>query len=161
MIGQPIEGADEQAIASIFTLPPGAYVPVVDDMERLLAELHQYGIKLGLATMDNEANAHSMLQAIGAEALFDFVCGADSGHGTKPGPGMVRAFCQACGLQSNQVLMVGDSPKDLNMGRNAGVALTVGVLTGAHRKAELAPCADMVLENIAGLKSVIDSGYGG
>ena len=156
MIGQPLTEADRQALESIFALPAEAYIPVLDDMKSLFVELRQCGIKLGVATMDNQSNAHSMLRAIGIEALFDFVCGADSGHGVKPEAGMALAFCRDCGLRSSQVIMVGDSPKDLNMGRNAGVALTVGVLTGAHTEADLAPRADRVLESIAGLKSVID-----
>ena len=157
IIGQPLGGAERRAVEEIFTLPPGGYVPVMDnpdDLSALLAELRRSGIRLGLATMDNESNARSMLRAIGAEALFDFVCGADSGHGVKPEAGMVLAFCRACGLRCDQVMMVGDSPRDLNMGRNAGVALTVGVLTGAHSEADLAPRADLVLESIAELKTL-------
>ena len=30
--------------------------------------------------------------------MFDFICGADSGFGAKPAPGMVRAFCRTLGV---------------------------------------------------------------
>ena len=156
IIGPTFTDADRRALVSFFTLPPGEYSPVVDDLKSLFAELRQPGIQFGLATMDDEANAHDMLRGLGVEALFDFVCGADSGYGVKPQAGMALAFCRACGLRSDQIIMVGDSPKDLNMGRNAGVALNVGVLTGAHSKADLAPWADLVLDSIVGLKAVIN-----
>ena len=159
-IGHPIDGDDRRAVAACFELPPDAWVPAVEGMTALLGALRRPGMRLGLATMDDQANAHQMLQAAGIEALFDFVCGADSGYGVKPETGMVLAFCRACGLRCDQVAMVGDSPKDLAMGRNAGVALTVGVLTGAHVAADLAPWADWVLDSIAGLEAVLDGNAG-
>lgn len=154
MIGQPIEGDALQSLEAIFTRPADAFVPVVDDLNSLLIELRELGIKLGVATMDNEANAHHLLGAMGVDALFDFVCGADSGYGIKPQAGMVEAFCRHCELQNNQVMMVGDSPNDMNMGKNAGVALTVGVC-GAYDAKVLAPYADKVIENISGIQSII------
>lgn len=159
-IGQPVDSADRRALEAIFELSDGAHVPAVDDMKSLFAELRGGGFTLGLATMDTEDNARRLLRVVGAEALFDFVCGADSGHGVKPEPGMALAFCRACGLRGDQVVMVGDSPKDLNMGRNADLALTVGVLTGAHEAADLAPCADLVLESIVGLKAALGENRG-
>jgi len=47
--------------------------------------------------------------------------------------------------------MVGDSPRDLKMGRNAGVGLTIGVLTGTTGSAALADHADHIFQNISGL----------
>ncbi len=156
-MGQSIERADRDALESIFTLSAEQYAPAVDDMAALFAALRRDDMVLGLATMDNESNARLMLCALGVEALFDFVCGADSGHGVKPDAGMALAFCRACRLRSGEVMVVGDSPKDLNMGKNAGVALTVGVLTGAHTAADLA-CADRVLNSIAEVPAVVGGG---
>lgn len=155
-IGAPLNDAVRRAVEKIFTLPSDAHVPAVDDLGALLSRLRARGMRLGVATMDTEANAHNMLRAHRVDALFDFVCGADSGYGIKPDAGMVLAFCRVCALRCEQVIMVGDSPKDLHMGKNACVALTVGVLTGAHSEADLAPWADLVLENIAGLQSIVD-----
>lgn len=155
VIGAPIKGADRRAVEAIFTLPADAYVAAVDDLAGLLAGLRASGMALGVATMDTRANAVGMLRAAGVEALFDFICGADSGHGVKPQAGMVRAFCRACRLPGPQVMVVGDSPKDLNMGRNAGAGLAVGVLSGAHSAADLAPRADRVLGSIAELPALL------
>jgi phosphoglycolate phosphatase len=46
---------------------------------------------------------------------------------------------------------VGDSPADLRMGRAAGVARTIGVLTGVGDRATLEPLADIVVDSIADL----------
>ncbi|MGI9311293.1 MAG: HAD family hydrolase [bacterium] len=155
IIGEPLRH-HRRAIDDILTLPRNAYAPAVDDLGRLLASLRRRGLKLGLATMDRERSAHDMLRALRADAFFDFVCGDDSGHGVKPQPGMALAFCRACGVRAQQMMMVGDSPRDMQMGRSAGAALNVGVLTGAHGAADLAPCADAVLASIAELDALLD-----
>jgi len=156
VVGAPIEGETRHAVEAFFHLPAAGYAPAVDDMAALLVQLRDFGdgLKLGVATMDGEANARRMLSAAAVGKHFDFVCGADSGHGVKPEAGMARAFCDACGLAAAQVMVVGDSPKDLAMGRNAGAALTVGVLTGAHTADDLAR-ADRVLQSIADLPALL------
>ncbi len=157
-IGQPIVGENLHHIKQIFSHASSHYVPAIADMYGFLSSLQARGVQLGLATMDDEQNAYSMLAKLQLTDLFDFVCGADSGYGVKPDPGMVYAFCQSCGLLPEQVIMVGDSPKDLNMGKNAGTACSVGVLTGAHDRVVLAQHGDYVFENISGLKQLFSVG---
>lgn len=142
-------------IRQIFSHAASAYVPAVANTEKLLQSLKAQGMTLGLATMDDELNAKGMLKQLQLTDCFDFVCGADSGYGVKPESGMIDGFCGVCDLVPAEVLMVGDSPKDLNMGKNAGVALSVGVLTGAHGRQELEAIGDVVIENISGLEKLI------
>jgi phosphoglycolate phosphatase len=128
--------------------------PVVG-LNRALGALHEAGFVLGVATMDTVEMAHSDLCMLGVQDYFSFVCGADSGFGYKPGPGMVNAFCDASGLTAERVVMVGDTTHDLNMGRNAGVGLTVGVLTGASDRAALASLADEVIAGAGDLPALL------
>ena len=86
----------------------------------------------------------------GVVDLFDFIAGYDSGHGAKPAPGQLYAYCKKTGLEPAQCVMVGDSTHDLDAGRAAGMR-TIGVLTGPARQAELAPFADVVLPTIAAI----------
>ena len=51
--------------------------------------------------------------------------------------------------------MVGDTAHDLKMGRNAGVGLVVGVLTGAGTAQSLAPHADHIVPDVAGVAPLI------
>jgi phosphoglycolate phosphatase len=101
-----------------------------------------------MATMDDTAIADAHAAHLGIAGQLDFVVGADAGHGEKPGPGMVLAFCAARGLRPEEVIVVGDTPADLLMARNAGCALAVGVLTGATPANVLAPLADHVLPSV-------------
>lgn len=127
----------------------------IEGIHDLFASLSARGLSLGVATMDDERTARATLAGIGLDRWLDFVCGADSGFGTKPGPGMLEAFCRHVGIRPDEVVMIGDSPHDLNMGRRAGAGLVVGVLSGTHGADELAPLADHVVEDATGLIDLI------
>ena len=98
--------------------------------------------------MDDESHAINMAEGLEIRDLFDFICGADSGYGVKPEPGMVDAFSEKTGIPTQQIVMVGDSPRDINMGIHAGAGLSVGVLTGAHDRTELLKYTSHVLNSI-------------
>ena len=127
----------------------------VDGLDETLTTLARYGLRLGVATMDSIAMADAHLAALGIQKAFEFVCGYDSGYGQKPGPGMLQAFSQALNVQPQEVVMVGDSPHDLHMGRAAGAGLVVGVLTGVGTLEELVDIADEVVPSIADLPALI------
>mgnify|MGYP001038363272 FL=1 len=114
------------------------------------------GFKLGLATNDAEAPARAHLEKAGIISLFDFVAGYDSGHGGKPAPGQLLAFCAQTNLAPEDCIMVGDSTHDLHAGRAAGMG-TVGVLTGPASASELAPFADVILPNIGDIPDWLNS----
>ena len=105
--------------------------------------------------MDDTAIAHAHAAHLGIAGQLDFVTGADAGHGEKPGPGMALAFCAARGLAPAEVIVVGDTPADLLMARNAGCARAIAVLTGATPRHLLEPLADHVLPSVQDLESVL------
>ena len=121
----------------------------------LLDGLRARGLRLGVATNDTEAPARQHLATHGITDCFDFIAGYDSGHGAKPGPGMCLAFAASQGLQPSRVAMIGDSRHDLEAGRAAGMR-TVAVLTGIATAADLAPLADVVLQDIGALPGWLD-----
>jgi phosphoglycolate phosphatase len=129
-------------------------VPVTD-LPTLFRGLRQRGLRLGVATNDSEAALQAQIQRLRIGELIDFFCGYDSGHGAKPGPGMVEAFARAIELPVAAIAVVGDSLHDLDMARAAGAGLTVGVLTGASSRETLAPHADHVIASIAELDSLL------
>lgn len=127
-------------------------VPVGFGLSALLGRLRARGIALGMATMDSEFVARATAQALELGGSLDFLCGYDSGHGAKPGPGMVLAFCSATGLAPEQVMVVGDTDRDMGMARSAGAGLAVGVLSGAAPRDRLAPICDCILEDVFALE---------
>ena len=129
-------------------------VPVTD-LPALFRGLRQRRLRLGVATNDSEAALQAQIERLQIGALIDFFCGYDSGHGAKPGPGMVEAFARAIDLPVAAIAVVGDSLHDLDMARAAGAGLTIGVLTGASPHEVLAPHADHVIASIADLEAVL------
>ena len=132
-----------------------AAVPV-DFLRDTLRGLRSSGYRLGIATTDSEKGIYSSLGRFEVLELFDFLAGHDSGHGVKPEPGMVSAFCVAVALPAAEVAVIGDNPHDLAMGRAAGAGLLVGVLTGTSKTPDLAPLADHVLESVADLPALLN-----
>ena len=110
---------------------------------------------ISVPTIPALARARAHLDAAGVTGLFDFVAGFDSGHGGKPAPGQLLAFCASMALTPEEVVMVGDSRHDLVAGRAAGMRC-VAVLTGMATAQELAPYATAVLDDIGALPDWLD-----
>ena len=149
--------AVERTIEREFFDTAGCDAAPVTDLDACFADLAARGFVLGVATMDGEAAARAVLERLGASRHLAFVCGGDSGWGTKPGPGMVDAFLAATGLRAGEVMVVGDTPHDMEMGRAAGVACRVAVLSGAGSRAVLEPFADHVIASIEELDDVLNN----
>lgn len=131
-----------------------ALAPVCD-LGALFGNMRASGLVLGVVTNDYEHSAKAQLAAAGASEYFAYVAGFDSGHGAKPGAGMIDAFCRLHNVPANAVAMVGDSTHDLFAGRAAGVGLNIGVLTGPADHADLSPHADMILRDISELPQAL------
>jgi phosphoglycolate phosphatase len=134
---------------------PTALFPTAADLPGLLAGLRTSGYALGIATHDSEQGARIQLGAVGACSAFDFIAGYDSGHGLKPGPGMLLAFAAAADLVPASTAMVGDSRHDLEAAHSAGAAMAIGVLTGPASREDLAPYADHILPSIEHLPALL------
>lgn len=150
----PEVSADEVATIGLQLLDNLPLSPVTN-LPKLFASLRASGLTLGLATNDYESTARDHLAKLGVCGDFDFICGFDSGFGSKPSPGMINAFCEYTGFDPEYVAMVGDSTHDISAGHAAGVALTVGVLTGPAVYDELAGSAHAVVPDISFLPDIL------
>ncbi|MBL0370599.1 HAD family hydrolase [Rhizobium sp. KVB221] len=133
-----------------------AHAVAVTDLEALFARLKGRGLRLGIASSDNEASIRRMAENMGIMPYIDYIAGYDSGHGVKPEPGMIDGFAAGHGLDHAEIAMVGDNTHDLHMARNARAGLAVGVLTGTSDRAMLSPHADHVLASIDDLEGLLD-----
>lgn len=139
-----------------FRTKSGKYLQPLVPLQDLFAGLRKRGVKIGIATNDNESSARGHLAQLKIETLVDFVAGYDSVSKAKPAGDMVHAFCSACGLMPSEVAVVGDNPHDLEMGRVAGAGVVIGVLTGNGTAADFHGLADAVLESVADIPSFLD-----
>lgn len=121
-----------------------------------LEMLSQRDLMLGIATNDTEVNAYLHRNLMGLERLLPFVAGYDSGHGAKPGPGMVLAFASHCDAEPQEIAMIGDSVHDMHCARNAG-AIAIAVATGMASAEVLSPHSDHVISGLAELPDLLDT----
>lgn len=146
-----------RALDTLFAEAVDRVVPVTD-LAALFGRLKARGLRLGIASSDNEAAIRATATRFGIAPLTDFVAGYDSGYGVKPGPGMALGFARAVGLVPGEIAVVGDNIHDLAMGRAAGAGLTVGVLTGTGTREMLEQLADLCLPDIVALEAALDEG---
>lgn len=146
---------DSQRLDRIFQRMVAKTTTAVPRLKETLSILKRLEFKLGVATSDSYNGIENSLRSFDILSFFDFLCGYDSGHGVKPEAGMVLAFCDRVSVSPAQTIVVGDNPHDIDMGRNAGAGLCVGVLTGTSTRDELASIADVVYDDIGGLLDLI------
>lgn len=127
---------------------PVALAQPVTDLPALLGRLRARVGTFAVATSDDRHPTERTLAALGVAHEFAALACADDGLRTKPLPDPVLHLCAALGIPPDRTAVVGDSPADLLMGRAAGVARSIGVLTGVGDRATLEPLADLVLGSI-------------
>jgi len=132
---------------------PVALAEPVTDLAALLDGLRTRVRLMAVATSDERDPTERTLAALGIAGEFAALACADDGFPNKPAPDPVLRLCERLGIPPGRSAVVGDSPADMRMGRAAGAARVIGVLTGVGDRATLEPLADVVLSSIAELAS--------
>ena len=113
---------------------------------KLIRELKER--KIALAVLSNKP--HSALCAVVSHYFgdsFTVVQGALPGVSLKPDPAPLLSVIGRIDATAGEVMYIGDTGVDMKTGKNAGVALTVGVSWGFRDRAELWECgADRVVD---------------
>jgi phosphoglycolate phosphatase len=133
-----------QAIAAYLKHLPDAVAEspgyrVMPAVERLLDELIDRGLLLGLVTGNIEAAAHIKLARGHLNRFFSFGgYGSDSADRTEVTKAALRRGELVSGgaLQGAACIAVGDTPRDVDAGHGAGVSV-VGVATGSYTVEQL------------------------
>jgi phosphoglycolate phosphatase-like HAD superfamily hydrolase len=130
---------------------PVALAQPVTDLPALFRRLRERVPTFAVATSDDRGPTERTLVALGiADEMAALAC-ADDGFPGKPAPDPVLNLCRRIGIPPARTAVIGDSPYDLAMGRAAGAARVIGVLTGVGERTTLEPLADAVLGSIAEL----------
>lgn len=125
----------------------GSLAKPVAGLQEKLHHLRQQKFKLAVVTADSTDRALISLNSIGILDYFETVIGADLVPETKPAPDMTYLACTRLGLEPGQTVVIGDSPWDISMARDAGAA-SIGVLSGVSTREQLAG-ADAVIKSVA------------
>jgi phosphoglycolate phosphatase len=101
------------------------------------------------AVITNKPNPFSreLLSGLGVASYFLDIVGGDSNYPRKPDPAALCAMMRVAEIRPSETLLVGDSPIDVETGRNAGV-FTVALAHGFSDIDELsASCPDTIVGN--------------
>ena len=110
-----------------------------EGIPELLEELRARGQRMGVATSKRTVPLMRQMARLGWEAFFDPIITPDDVTHGKPHPESLELMQVRTGLGPEEILMVGDTPFDLDMARAAGVpSLAVG--HGFYPREALAAC---------------------
>ena len=114
-------------------------VAAIPGAEATFAALRNAGIRTCLTTGFSPATRDRIIASLGWEGIVDLVLSpADAGRG-RPWPDMILTAVLRLRIDDvAEVAVVGDTSSDLLAGTRAGASLVIGVLSGAHSRAELA-----------------------
>ena len=98
------------------------------------AWLHERDFQVALTTGFDRGITELLLKSVGwDDGRLDAVVTGDDVAAGRPAPDLIHEAMRRCGVEeSTQVMVVGDTPADLQAGHNAGVGAVIGVLSGAH-----------------------------
>ena len=151
---------DETRGDEIRELRGEAYAELIDEVEplegsrELIADLKERGLTVVLASSSPQDELDRYLELLDARELADCWTTDDDVEATKPEPDLVRAALEKAG--TDDAVMIGDTPWDIEAARQAGVD-TVCVITGGFSEQELRDAgAAGVYESVEKLRRHLD-----
>jgi HAD superfamily hydrolase (TIGR01509 family) len=109
--------------------------------EDLLRALADRGLKLAVASSAKKDELDPLLKVCGADRFIHTATSSDDAENSKPDPDIVHAAIQEIGLPADELVLLGDTPYDVEAARRAGVrvvAVRCGGWTDKDLKADAA-----------------------
>lgn len=138
-----------QAYRDVFQLRGYAEVEAFPGMPEIIRSCSAAGLRLGVASSRSRQSLHGMLEHLELHNYFQAVASRENAGHDKPHPELLLWVITRLGLEPRQVLMVGDTTYDIEMGHAAG-CLSCAVTWGNHDRATLAKVHPTVMVNDAG-----------
>jgi HAD superfamily hydrolase (TIGR01509 family) len=89
----------------------------------LIDRMREEGLKLAVASSAAKEDLKELLKIAQAEDLIDDATSGEEVEESKPDPDVVHAALEELGLPAGQVVMIGDTPYDVEAAGRAGVAV--------------------------------------
>ncbi|OKQ00166.1 HAD family hydrolase [Paenibacillus sp. P46E] len=97
------------------------------DLLPFLQQCAAASLKLGVVTSDGSSTTGEQLEWMGITGYFDTVVTRDRVTHGKPAPEMAETACRELGLKPAETVIIGDSNADMQLGKGAGLRLSVGI----------------------------------
>jgi phosphoglycolate phosphatase-like HAD superfamily hydrolase len=115
----------------------------------LMGALSKRGGRVALATVDVSRRARLAMEFMGVSDTLDLVVGGEEVARAKPDPEMIHIILDRLGVARSQAVMVGDALNDVQMGANAGLKASIGVLTGFATAEQMLALTSFVARDVS------------
>lgn len=122
-------------------------------VKETIAELYAMGIIINVASSRGRDTLESFLSEMELSMYISKIVSAQDVEQAKPAPDMIYMIMEHSEDEKEDVLMVGDTVFDIDMGKNAGVK-TCGVTYGNGKREELSQ-ADFLINDFAQLLDIV------
>lgn len=124
-------------------------------IKELLDEIKNSGIYISIYTGKGRLSSIITLTELGIINYFDMIVSGDDVDEHKPSPQGITMFVDKFNLKREEVLMIGDSPADINAAKAAGVQIA-SVIWDSYSEQELKNLnGNNIFHNVAELKDYI------
>ncbi|MCC8409821.1 HAD-IA family hydrolase [Mucilaginibacter sp. UR6-1] len=120
--------------------------------------LKEKGILVVLNTGYSGQVAQAIVNKLGWQkgVEFDTLITASDVKGGRPAPDMIKLAAQMYNISTAEIVKVGDSVIDIQEGKNAGCAMSIGITTGAHTVEQLQSAQpDHIINNLLELLPLV------
>lgn len=104
--------------------------------KELLGRMKEAGLKLAVASSAKEDELKCLLKVCGADQFIEASTSSDDAENSKPDPDIVRAALTELGCSPDNVILLGDTPYDVEAAIRAGVRV-VAVRCGGWGEVDL------------------------
>lgn len=139
---------------AFYEASPARYTRCYPGAMDMLTGLRAKGCRLGICTNKPHRATVEVLELLGLSGFFSGVVGAERTSPIKPDPRPLLATLDAMGAEKARAVMVGDSPVDIALARNAGIPV-IAVNYGYTRVPPTELGADILIDHLNELPAAL------
>ena len=129
--------------ATFIELIESGSLPLRSGIRRIMNEINEMGLVLGICTTSNEKAAHAVAYKVLKDVKFDFILAGDAVGKKKPDPEIYLLALEEAGLEAEECICIEDSHIGVEAAKEAG--LHVVATTNAYTEGEDLSRADIVV----------------
>ncbi len=123
----PDYGPLRQRLLDVYRANLACHTRLFPGMETVLSAIEQRGLSWGVVTNKPAWLTDPLMDSLGLAVRAACVVSGDTTGNSKPHPEPMLHACQRTGSRPAEALYVGDAPRDIQAGRNAGVRTLVAL----------------------------------
>lgn len=116
----------------------------------VLKRLKDSGYLLAVITADDYISTDNFLRKFDIRDYFNEIITSDRVPVQKPNHLILDSLIEKYQIKTSEMIMIGDTPIDMQLGKNGNIGLTIGVLSGTSKHEHLHE-ADIILNDVTEL----------